>query len=94
MSRSPYTILVRPIITEQALNGQTQNKYTFEVARDANKKEIRSAIEKAFGVKVTRVNTVNTDGKVIRRFRTPDGKKPDVKKAIITLAEGQALELS
>ncbi len=94
MSKSPYDILLRPVITEQALNGQIENKYTFEVSLDANKKEIRNAVEKAFGVKVVDINTVLTKGRAVNRFRMRPGKKPDVKKAIITLAEGQALELS
>lgn len=94
MSKSPYDILLRPVITEQALNGQLRNKYTFEVALGANKKEIRAAIEKAFGVSVVDINTVRTQGRVVNRARMRPGKKPDVKKAIVTLAPGQALEIS
>jgi large subunit ribosomal protein L23 len=94
VSKSPYVILRRPLITERALLAQEQNKYTFEVALDANKAEIRGAVEKAFGVNVLSVNTVKTRGKRVFRPRTGEGKKRDVKKAIITLAEGQKLELS
>ena len=94
MSKNPYDILVRPLITERALNQKDLNKYTFQVALDANKKEIKTAIEKAFGVKVVSVNTVTTQGKAVRRMRVRTGKKNDTKKAIITLAAGQALELS
>lgn len=94
MTKSPYDILKRPVITEAALNGQQLNKYTFEVAIDSNKSEIKSAIEKAFGVNVTKINTIKTKGAEVRRQRMRPGKKPDVKKAIVTLAEGEALELS
>src|SRR5690606_6029642 len=99
MSRNPYDILRRPLITERALAGQEENKsgtrkYTFEVAPDANKREIKSAVEKAFGVKVVSVNTVSIEGKRVLRNRARPGKKKDVKKAIITLAPNQALEYS
>ena len=94
MSKSPYDILLRALITERAMLAQAHNKYTFEVALSANKKEIKTAVEKAFGVKVTSVNTVKKKGGVVLRNRMSPGKKPDMKKAIITLAEGQALEYS
>ncbi|MEQ8822251.1 MAG: 50S ribosomal protein L23 [Sumerlaeia bacterium] len=92
-NKNPYDVLVRPIITERALRGQEDNKFTFKVAIDASKNDVRSAIEEAFGVKVVSVNTVKTKGKS-RRTRYGIGKKPDVKKAVITLAEGQSLELA
>lgn len=92
--KNPYDILVRPLITERALAAQAANKYTFEVAPSANKKEIKAAVEKAFGVKVLAVNTMRTEGKKSQRARMRPGKKPDVKKAVITLAPGQALEYS
>lgn len=90
--KSPYDILIRPLITERALHAQELNKYTFEVALDANKQEIKSAVEKAFGVDVVSVNTVRTKGRTVQRMRMRPGKKRDVKKAIVQLAEGQALE--
>jgi len=90
--KSPYDILIRPVITERAVQAQEQNKYTFEVALDANKKDIKEAVEKAFGVNVVAINTVMTRGRIVRRMRTRPGKKRDVKKAIIKLAEGQQLE--
>lgn len=93
MTKSPFDILVRPIITEKALNSQELNQYTFEVALNANKAEVKFAIEKAFGVNVVSVNTVKTKGRAITRFRMRPGKKNDVKKAIITLAKGEALEI-
>ncbi len=92
--KSPYDVLVRPLITERALNGQEMRKYTFQVAISANKKEIKHAIEQAFGVKVASVNTITTRGSEVHRMRMRPGKKADVKKAVITLAEGHALEFS
>ena len=92
--KSPYDILVRPLITERALHAQEQRKYVFQVAITANKIEIKSAVEKAFGVNVESVNTIRHKGKSIQRMRTPSGKRKSTKKAIITLAEGQSLEIS
>jgi large subunit ribosomal protein L23 len=92
--KNPYDILVRPLITERALAQQELGKYTFEVAPSANKKEIKTAVEKAFGVKVLAVNTTSIKGRVVLRNGMRPGKKRDVKKAVITLAPGQALEYS
>ncbi len=92
MSRSAFDILKRPLITERALNAQEMNKYTFEVDSRASKREIKEAVESAFGVKVTSVNTVNIRGRRVQRQRMSPGKKRDLRKAIITLAPGQALE--
>ncbi|MCB2155386.1 50S ribosomal protein L23 [bacterium] len=94
MNKSPYDILVRPLITERALLAQEGGKYTFRVAIDANKTEIKNAVEKAFGVEVKSVNTVRKEGKVKRVGMRSSGRRPATKKAIITLAPGQALELS
>lgn len=93
-SRNPYDILKRPLITERALHAQEMGKYTFEVAPDATKRQIKEAVEKAFGVKVLDVNTLNNKGRRVQRMRMRPGKKPDRKKAVITLAPGQALEYS
>lgn len=92
--KSPFDTLVRPVITEKALNGQALNKYTFVVAIKSTKPEIKAAIEQAFGVTVIGVNTIVTKGREVIRQRMRPGKKPDVKKAIVTLAKGEALELS
>lgn len=92
MSKSPYDILIRPVITERALVSRGQNKYTFQVALTANKHEIKNAIEHAFGVTVVSVNTVTTEGKEVRRVKMRPGRKATIKKAIVTLAAGQALE--
>ncbi|CAN5377107.1 50S ribosomal protein L23 [soil metagenome] len=96
--KSPYQILVRPVITEKALRGgddkHTDKQYTFRVAITANKREIKWAVETAYGVQVESVNTVLTKGKTryarARGGRT--GKRADVKKAIVKLATGQQIE--
>lgn len=95
MSRHPYEILDRPILTEKATEGQdaVQPKYTFKVPVDANKIEIRQAIETAFKVKVVKVNTVTTKGKRKRQRTVRFGRTPMVKKAIVTLAEGDSINL-
>ena len=94
MNKSAYDILLRPLITERALHAQEDNQYTFEVALHANKVEIKNAVESAFEVKVVSVNTLVTKGDRVTRMRMRPGKKRDIKKAIITLAPGQALEYS
>lgn len=98
INKSPYEILVRPVITEKALQGSGLDKpqFTFRVALTANKREIKWAVETAYGVKVQDVKTVLTKGKrKVARTRTGlrAGKRPDVKKAIVTLAEGQQIQL-
>lgn len=82
--RAPQDIIIRPIITEQATDNLPLNKYTFEVAKDANKIEIKSAVEALFNVEVTKVNTVNCDGKQKRLGRYV-GKTASFKKAIVTV---------
>ena len=80
-----YDIIKRPIITEQSM-GQTEfKKYTFEVAKSANKIEIAKAIEEIFEVKVAKVNTLNMIGKEKRTGRYPSGRRPSWKKAMVTL---------
>ena len=88
-----YDVIVSPVITEKATMASEQNQVVFNVARDASKPEIKRAIEGLFGVKVTAVNTVLRKGKV-KRFRGHIGKQSDVKKAIVTLAEGQAIDVT
>lgn len=91
--RSPYDIIIKPIITEQSMMGMEESKYTFKVATDANKTEIKFAIEEAFGVKVAKINTMNVKGKVKRQGRFV-GKRADWKKAIVTLtADSKPIEL-
>ena len=101
LTKSPYQIIVRPIVTEKTVAGGAENKYTFVVARDANKYEIAEAIERIQAdakntVNVTTVNTMVVKGKSrMGRFfkRANRGKTSDWKKAIVTLRPGQSIEL-
>lgn len=79
-----HDVIRRPIITERSMEGLADNKYTFEVARDAGKIEIRKAVEEIFGVKVLKVNTIKLPGKW-KRMGVHTGKRPDIKKAVVTL---------
>ena len=85
--KTAYDIIKRPIITEQSMAETGNKKYTFEVARDANKIEIAKACEEIFGVKVAKVNTLNMQGKVKRTGRYPEGRRPAWKKAMVSLTE-------
>ena len=84
--KAPQDIILKPVITEKSMDGLQAGKYTFKVATDANKTEIKSAVEKLFGVKVAKVNTMNCTGRTKRVGRFI-GKKSDWKKAIVTLTE-------
>ena len=86
MSKLAQDIILRPVITENSMDGIADRKYTFEVAKDANKVEIKAAVEKLFGVKVAKVNTINVDGK-LRRYGRYEGFTASRKKAIVTLTE-------
>lgn len=88
----PRDLIIRPIISEKTYGLLDLNKYTFEVDKRANKTQIRQAIEAIFDVRVVSVNTMNRRGKRKRRGFTV-GKRPDVKKAIVTLAPGDEIEL-
>ena len=87
MSRLAQDIILRPIITENSMDGMADRKYTFIVAKDANKIEIAKACEDIFGVKVEKVTTIRVQGK-IKRMGATSGKRPDYKKAIVKLTEG------
>ncbi|NLK70192.1 MAG: 50S ribosomal protein L23 [Clostridiales bacterium] len=82
--KAPQDIVIKPIITERSVDCLEQNKYTFKVDKKANKLEIKKAIEELFDVEVTKVNTMNCRGRV-RRVGRFVGKKPDWKKAIVTV---------
>ena len=83
--KSGYDIIIRPVLTEKSYAEMANKKYTFRVAINANKTEIKNAIEEVFpGVKVESVNTMRTEGKIKRQGRT-QGRTAEVKKAIITL---------
>ena len=87
-------IVIRPIITEQSMAETENKKYTFEVAKDANKIEIAKAVEEIFGVKVAKVNTIRSQGKAKRTGAYPAGKRAEYKKAIVTLApDSKTIEL-
>lgn len=86
--KAPQDIIIKPVITEKSMDSLQEGKYTFKVAKNANKVEIKRAIETLFdGVKVAKVNTINCRGRQ-RRVGMNIGKTPDWKKAIVTLAEG------
>ncbi len=85
-------IILKPVLTEKAYDGIADKKYTFIVKKDANKTEIKDAVEKIFGVKVEKVNTVSCKGKLKRMGRN-SGYTPDRKKAIVTLkADSKSIE--
>lgn len=88
-----YDVIVRPIISEKATIQAEQNKVVFQVADTATKPEIKAAVEALFGVTVTKVNTLVRKGKV-KRFRGQLGQQSDVKRAIVTLAEGQSIDIT
>lgn len=88
-----YDIIRAPVITEKATMGSEHNQVTFKVPLDASKPEIKAAVEGVFGVKVNAVNTIVSKGKV-KRFRGRIGQRSDVKKAIVTLAEGQSIDVT
>jgi large subunit ribosomal protein L23 len=88
----PYGIIMRPLITEKAQIMTGQNKYAFEVDKRANKMQIKEAVEVAFSVSVKEVNTAVMKGKR-RRYGRALTKQPDWKKAIVTLAPGEKIEL-
>ena len=94
MSRiyNPWDILLRPVVSEKSYGLLDEGKYTFIVAPDANKTQIKQAVEEVFRVKVTGVNTLNRQGKR-RRTRTGWGKRADTKRAIVTLHEGDSIDL-
>ncbi len=87
-----YQVIVRPLITEKATILAGDNKYCFEVDRRANKNQIREAVQVAFSVRVLKVNTLNVHGKM-RRFGRNYTRTRDWKKAIVTLAEGDSIQL-
>jgi large subunit ribosomal protein L23 len=89
---NPRDILLRPVVSEKSYGLLDEGKYTFLVATDANKVQIRQAVEEVFRVKVTGVNTLNRQGKR-RRTRRGWGKRPDTKRAIVTLAEGDRIDI-
>jgi large subunit ribosomal protein L23 len=88
-----YDVIRKPIITEKATMASEANAVVFEVAMDSTKPQIKSAVEDIFGVKVKAVNTTITKGKV-KRFRGRPGVRRDVKKAYVTLEDGNAIDVT
>lgn len=92
MKRDPRTVILEPVVTEKtARKRETANEVSFKVARDANKIEIRSAVEELFNVVVTDVRTMSVRGK-LKRLGRFEGRRSSWKKAIVTLKEGQTIE--
>lgn len=88
-----YDVVRKPIITEKATMASENGAVVFEVAMDSNKPQIKEAVENLFGVKVKAVNTMITKGKV-KKFRGQPGRRRDVKKAYVTLEEGNTIDVS
>ena len=88
-----YDVIVSPVITEKATTASEHNQVVFRVRRKATKPEIKKAVESLFGVKVKAVNTLNRKGKK-KVFRGRPGRQKDIKKAIVTLAEGESIDVT
>ena len=84
--RSAYDVIIKPVISEQSMDQAQNKKYTFKVATDANKTQVKLAVEEIFGVEVKKVNLMNYDGKLKRMGRTM-GRRAAYKKAIVTLTD-------
>lgn len=92
--KDPRDVIIKPIVSEKSYALLDRNVYTFQVHPSASKPEIGDAVESIFGVHVLKVNTLNRDGKRRRNRRTgTQGKKPDTKRAFVTLAEGDRIEI-
>ena len=88
-----YQIIKRPIVTEKTTMIAENNTYTFEVLKDADKVEVKNAVEALFNVKVEKVNILNQEGKT-KRFKGVKGRRNHVKKAYVRLQEGQTIDLA
>ena len=90
--QDPRDVILAPVVSEKSYSLLDQNAYTFYVHPEANKTEIRQAVEAIWGVKVVNVNTVNRKGKT-KRFRQTEGRRQDTKRAVVKLAEGDKIEI-
>ena len=91
--KNAYDIILKPVITEQSMEATEEKKYVFKVAVDANKSEIKKAVEQIFGVKVEKVNTLRMDGKMKRQGAAPAGRRASYKKAMVKLtADSKTIE--
>lgn len=88
----PRDIIVEPVISEKSYGLMDQNKYTFLVKPDSTKPQIKQAVEQIFDVKVTSINTINRQGKR-KRTRFGYGKRPDTKRAIVSLKDGDRIDI-
>ena len=88
-----YDVIVSPVVTEKATSASEHNQVVFKVLKDATKPQIKAAVEKIFGVKVKSVNTLIRMGK-IKRFKGTVGQQSDVKKAVVTLIEGETIDIT
>jgi len=93
IKHSMYDVIRYPVVTEKSTNLAQYNKYIFKVDVKSTKAQIKKAIESIFEVSVTKINTINIPGKV-KRFRGIMGKRIDYKKAVVTLSEGQNIDIS
>jgi large subunit ribosomal protein L23 len=90
--KSPRDVIIRPIVSEKSYAALERNSYTFLVARHANKTEIKEAIQQVWNVRVTSVNTMVRKGKT-KTTRLAKGRRPDQKRAVVTLAQGDTIEI-
>ena len=91
--KTAYDIIIKPVITEQSMEATDEKKYVFKVANDANKTEIKKAIEKIFDVKVEKFNTIRMEGKEKRQGAAPAGRRASYKKAMVKLtADSKTIE--
>jgi large subunit ribosomal protein L23 len=90
--KGPRDVIIRPMVSEKSYAGLEQNRYTFLVDPRSNKTEIKEAVQAIWNVRVLRVSTMNRRGKV-KRFRYTEGKRPDQKMAVVTLAPGDSIEI-
>lgn len=88
-----YDVIQRPLITEKSTAAAEQNKVVFQISADANKVDVKKAVEALFGVKVLKVNTLVVKGKT-KRFKGRPGQRSDVRKAVVTLAQGHSIDLA
>ena len=92
IKQDPRDVIISPVVSEKSYALIDQNAYTFVVHPRANKTEIRQAVESIWGVRVAKVNTTNRKGKT-KRFRMTQGRRPDTKRAVVRLVEGDKIEI-
>ena len=88
-----YDVIVSPVVTEKSTRATEQNKVTFKISPTATKVDVKKAVEAIFKVTVTKVNTINVEGKM-KKFKGRDGQRSDLRKAVVTLAAGQSIDFA